>query len=123
MLTGTCACGQVHYTCDVMPTNASTCHCTQCRKMSGHVWASAQVPGDTLHITGPVRWIALTAQARRGVCPNCGAFLFWQGVGESEISIALGSVDGPTGLRLQKQIFTANKGDYYDLSEDIPQRP
>lgn len=123
MLIGSCACGQIHFTVESPPSNASTCHCTQCRKMSGHVWASAQVPQAALSIQGPVHWINLTPRARRGLCRHCGAFLFWQGTGENQISFALGAIDGPTGVQLEKQIFTANKGDYYALSQSIPQRP
>lgn len=123
MLIGSCACGQIHFTVESTPTGASTCHCTQCRKMSGHYWASAQVPETALSIQGPVHWITLTPRARRGLCPQCGAFLFWHGTGEDQISFALGAIDGPTGVHLEKQIFTANKGDYYALSHTIPQRP
>lgn len=123
MLTGSCACGQVHYISDAKLTNASCCHCSQCRKMSGHVWASAQVPQDSLTITGPVRWISLTPQARRGICADCGAYLFWHGTGEDSISIGLGTVDGPVPARLEKHIFTADKGSYYQLTDGLPQRP
>ncbi|WP_319825471.1 GFA family protein [Thalassovita sp.] len=123
MISGSCACGAIRFTATAIPTNASACHCSQCRKMSGHVWVSAQVPETALRILGPVRWIELTTTARRGICPDCGAFLFWHGRNEPEISIALGAVDGPTGLHLQKHIFTAHKGDYYQITNDLPQRP
>ena len=89
--------------------------------MSGHVWASAFVPVTDLDIRGEPKWYAASPIARRGFCPDCGSFLFWQGHGESTISFALGAIDGPTGLRLTKQIFTADKGDYYDIADDIPQ--
>ena len=38
------------------------------------------------------------------------------------MSFALGALDGPTGLRLEKHIFTADKGDYYDIADDLPQK-
>ncbi len=123
MLTGSCACGAVHFATRTPPRNPSVCHCTQCRKMSGQQWASAQVPEPELTITGPVSWIALTHHAKRGICATCGAFLFWQGNGETEISFALGAVDGPTGLQLEKHIFTADQGDYYSIADGLPQHP
>lgn len=123
MLTGSCACGAVHFATRTLPQNPSVCHCSQCRKMSGHQWASAQVPNADLTITGPVSWIALTDRAERGICAACGAFLFWRGSGETDISVALGAVDGPTGLHLAKHIFTADKGDYYDIADGLPQKP
>jgi aspartyl-tRNA(Asn)/glutamyl-tRNA(Gln) amidotransferase subunit A len=38
-------------------------------------------------------------------------------------SVALGAIDGPTGLRLQRHIFVADKGDYYDIADGLPQNP
>ncbi|MBS0125137.1 GFA family protein [Aestuariicoccus sp. KMU-90] len=118
---GSCACGQVRFTVSATPTGASVCHCGQCRKMSGFAWSSAQVAQAALTIDGPVRWITLSERANRGICPGCGAFLFWQGQGEDAVSIALGAIDGPTGVTLQKHIFTADKGDYYAITDGVPQ--
>ncbi|MYH90678.1 MAG: GFA family protein, partial [Gammaproteobacteria bacterium] len=36
-------------------------------------------------------------------------------------SFALGAVDGPTGARLEKHIFTSDKGDYYQIADGVPQ--
>lgn len=97
------------------------CHCGQCRRQSGGVWSSANVKETDLTITGDVRWFAATDKARRGFCPTCGSFLFWQGTGEDTIAFALGAVDNPTGVTLEKHIFVADKGDYYDIADDAPQ--
>ena len=122
MLKGSCLCGAVTFKVAGTPEGASVCHCRQCRKLSGHVWASAYVPEGALKVTGPVSWFNATPKAKRGFCPRCGAFLFWQGLGETTISFALGALDGPTGLKLEKHIFTASKGDYYTIADDLPQK-
>ncbi|MDB5668951.1 MAG: Glutathione-dependent formaldehyde-activating, partial [Alphaproteobacteria bacterium] len=36
-------------------------------------------------------------------------------------AIAMGAFDQPTGTRLHKHIFTADKGDYYDIADGLPQ--
>lgn len=36
-------------------------------------------------------------------------------------SVALGSIDGPTGVRLERHIFVAHKGDYYEIADGLPQ--
>ena len=36
---------------------------------------------------------------------------------------AAGTLDGPTGLHLQRHIFVADKGDYYDNADGLPQDP
>lgn len=118
---GHCLCGAVRFTVTAPPEGASACHCGQCRRQSGHVWASAHVANDSLHIEGPVKWFASSEHGRRGFCPDCGSFLFWRDVTEDNSSFALGALDKPTGLRLTKHIYVADKGDYYDINDGLPQ--
>lgn len=118
---GSCLCGGVRFTVTGRPQGLSACHCGQCRKQSGHVWASAYVPQTEIAIEGDARWYEASATAKRGFCPTCGAFLFWKAHDEDTISFALGAIDGPTGMTLQKHIFTSDKGDYYDITDGLPQ--
>lgn len=76
---------------------------------------------NALTITGTPTWYASSATAKRGFCPTCGSFLFWKGDADSDTGIALGALDGPTGLRLERHIFTADKGDYYDVTDNVRQ--
>ncbi|EAQ08083.1 hypothetical protein SKA53_10174 [Yoonia vestfoldensis SKA53] len=80
-----------------------------------------QVPDADLSVTGEVRWYAATPAARRGFCPTCGSFLFWKGHDDPDTGIALGALDGPTGLTLARHIFVADKGDYYEIHGGVPQ--
>jgi len=121
MTTGQCLCGDITFTLRGQPQGASVCHCGQCRKQSGHLWASAYVPRTDITITGPVRWFEATPAAARGFCPRCGSSLFWAAHDEDTLSFALGALNAPTGLSLTKHIFTAFKGDYYDIADDLPQ--
>lgn len=123
MLQGSCLCGQCRFSVAGDISGPSVCHCTMCRKMSGHTWASAYAPEDRVTISGPVRWIEASPAARRGFCPDCGAFLFWKAHAEDTMSFALGCVDGESGLKLEKHIFTSTKGDYYEIGDGLPQKP
>jgi hypothetical protein len=38
-------------------------------------------------------------------------------LGNAHVSIFAGTMDGDTGLRLETQIHTGSKGDYYDLPD------
>jgi hypothetical protein len=120
---GSCLCGAVTFTTDAAPIGASVCHCRQCRKQSGHVWSSTQIPEDALAVTGPVKWFASSDSAKRGFCSDCGSFLFWTANDETLVSVSLGAIDGPTGVTLQKHIFVADKGDYYDIADGLPESP
>lgn len=122
MIKGSCCCGDVRFTVTGQPKGVSVCHCTQCRKMSGYAWSSAYVPEHDLTIQGPVTWFAASDTATRGICPRCGSFLFWKAHDEDTVSFALGALDGPTGLSLEKHIFVADKGDYYDIADGLTQK-
>jgi hypothetical protein len=91
------------------------CHCTQCRKTSGHYWAATGVPLDRFHLIREdgLRWYQSSPKARRGFCGVCGASLFWEPEGEGRISIAAGSLDEPTGLSIVSHWHLDCAGDYY----------
>ena len=120
---GSCLCGAIRFTIagDLAP--GTLCHCGQCRKQSGHAWASTHIPQANLRIEDDteLRWYSASPIARRGFCAACGSTLFWDPVDEDHISVALGSLDDPTHAQLSKHIFTAHKGDYYDINDSLPQ--
>lgn len=118
---GHCLCGGVSFEAHGTPEGFAVCHCTQCRRQSGHLWASAHVPDEALEVSGDVRWYQSSPKAKRGFCPVCGSVLFWKHQDDAHISFALGAVETPTGARLCKHIFTSDKGDYYDITDDVPQ--
>ena len=68
-------------------------------------------------------WFASSGQARRGFCRTCGASLFWQPSGAQTTSIAAGTLDPPSGLVTIGHIFTAEKGDFYNIADDLKQFP
>ncbi len=121
MLEGSCLCGAVTFSVEGRVDGVSVCHCGQCRKQSGHVWSSGWTPEDAVSITGEVRWFDAVGTAKRGFCPICGSFLFWSAHDGDTISFAMGALDGPTGLSLEKHIFVKDKGDYYDITDGLPQ--
>jgi hypothetical protein len=121
MLKGSCLCGAITFTATGPARDPAACHCSQCRKQSGHYWASVQVLDENLTITGSPRWYAASETARRGFCPTCGSFLFWKGQDDPDTGVALGALEAPTGLRLERHIFTADKGDYYEIADQVRQ--
>ena len=124
MVTGSCLCKGVSFEVTGPMRQAWACHCSQCRKQSGHFWASTNVDKADFRLMSDATlgWYNASPIARRGFCAACGSFLFWDEDGTDGISISLGSLDAPTGLQLERHIFTADKGDYYDITDDLPQR-
>jgi hypothetical protein len=123
MLKGSCLCGAVQFqlTGELRPPLA--CHCTQCRKSSGHFWAATEVARNKLTITKDegLAWYRSSEQARRGFCRLCGSSLFWEMIGEDSVSVGVGTIDGSTGLAIAEHIFVADKGDYYQIADGLPQ--
>lgn len=112
---GSCLCGGVVFELEGPARPVIICHCTQCRKQSGHFWAASavDVAGLRLVRAATLAWFAATGSARRGFCADCGAFLFWQATGADQISFAPGAIDGPTGLQIGAHWHEADAGDYY----------
>jgi hypothetical protein len=121
---GSCLCGAIRFEVagELPPPDA--CHCTSCRRQSGHVWASSDVPRAAVTIRGEenVTWYRSSEKVRRGFCATCGSVLFFDPPPTRDwIAIAMGAFEPPTGTRLAKHIFTADKGDYYDIADGVPQ--
>ncbi|MBZ8134189.1 GFA family protein [Afifella sp. IM 167] len=121
-LSGSCACGAVRFTASGEAGPAKACHCTTCRKQSGHYWVAVSAVRADISVTGAeyVRWFKATDEARRGFCELCGSTLFWEKAGSDRMSFSAGALDGETGLRLAVHIYLAEKGDYYDISDSVP---
>ncbi len=121
---GSCLCGAVRFevTCELEGPDA--CHCTQCRKSSGHYFASVNVPRTALTVEGAgnVTWFQSSGKVRRGFCSKCGSPLFWDPIFKQEwTSVAMGAFEKPTNTKLAVHIFVADKGDYYDIADGVRQ--
>jgi len=122
---GSCLCGKVRFEIDGELGPPDACHCSQCRRQSGHYWAASEVPRAALTVHGGehLTWYRSSEKARRGFCSVCGSFLLWDPFGKDTIGVGMGAVDPPTGARLARHIFVADKGDYYDIADGLPQNP
>ena len=58
------------------------------------------------------------AGARRGFCGECGSSMFWDPPRRATISIAAGTLDPPTGLRVAGHWFVSQTADYAELPDD-----
>jgi len=121
--TGSCLCGRIIFAVAGDLRAPDACHCAQCRKQSGHFFASTNVPRAALVITGEesLAWYQSSAKVRRGFCSTCGSSLFWDPPEMDWIAIAMGAFDVPTSTHLERHIFVAEKGDYYEIADNLPQ--
>lgn len=120
---GSCLCGAVRFEVDGALPPPDACHCTICRKVSGHFFASTDVPRSlvTIHGEDKLTWYRSSEKVRRGFCSTCGSPLFFDPIHKDWIGITMGSFDRPTDTRLAIHIFVADQGDYYDIADGLPQ--
>ena len=65
-----------------------------------------------------ITWYASSGNVRRGFCATCGSTLFFDPLDRRKhawIGIAMGALDSSTREKISVHIFTAEKGDYYDV--------
>ncbi|WP_315925331.1 GFA family protein [Mesorhizobium sp. SP-1A] len=124
MHTGHCLCGGVRYEVRGDLTGATACHCSQCARASGNFAATAACRAQDLVISGTdkLTWFRSSENAQRGFCSRCGGNLFWKADSGEEVYVTLGTLNRPTGLRLQGHIFVGSKADFYDLTDGLPQK-
>jgi len=121
--TGGCQCGGVRYSFSKPLRGVVNCHCSQCRRTHGHYAAYTTTGLENFQLVEErgLKWFRASDTARRGFCKECGSSLFWDGDNNDRIGISAGTIDGPTGLKTTDHIFTADKGDYYEIADGLPQ--
>lgn len=112
---GSCLCASIRYELLATPKAVSHCHCSQCRKAHGALFASfGSVPRRALRIVQGED--ALTAypsseSVLRSFCSRCGSSLFWsrsQGQFKDWICIALATLDTPFTPEKQQHVHVAD---------------
>ena len=121
--TGSCLCGGVAYEVTGELSQVDYCHCTQCRKTSGHFVAAASCRPEALRLVADssLTWYPSSASADRGFCKVCGSSVFWKPKHGGHVSVMAGTLDAPTGLRAVEHIFVADASDYYSIADGLPQ--
>lgn len=123
--TGGCLCSGVRYRVTGPLRPVVYCHCSQCRRTSGHFVAATAVAKDALIVETDeyLDWFDSSEFASRGFCARCGSSLFWRPNARPYICIMAGTLDDSTGLEAVEHIYVSDKGDYYQLTDDLPKRP
>ena len=123
---GSCLCGAITIDISGDVPDPIACHCTKCRKWNGHFGVGAEVKRTALTIHGEdsLSWFVSSDKARRGFCKTCGTSLFFDPldtVKNDWIGVLMGAFDGPTRSKLALHIYAAEKGDYYEITDGVPQ--
>ena len=122
---GECGCGSVVFTVKAPVSDVTWCHCARCQKFHGGPGAYATAPRGALSFQrrDGLSWWDASPTAQRGFCRQCGASLFFSDSNESSIAICAGALTSPTGLKSEAHIYMADKPDWYEVKDGLPQLP
>ena len=78
-----CSCGQLRLTCEGEPARVSICHCLECQKRTGSVFAAqARFPRAAVAAEGRASHWSRTGEdggtATFSFCPVCSSIVFWE---------------------------------------------
>ena len=121
-----CSCGQLCLTCEGEPVRVSICHCLECQKRTGSVFAAqARYPRE--HVTiegGSSQW------TRRGdsggsatfhFCPVCGSTVYWELLGLPEfIAVAVGAFADPNFPPPRVSVYEERQHKWAMAAGDLP---
>jgi len=128
--TGSCLCGQVHYTIDAEPLGARMCWCRVCQKLaSGSPTVNVLFPADRVHFSGEITAMEKIADSgnrvARGFCPKCGSQVFSRSVDDATIPIRIraGTLDEPELGAPQSIIWTDSAPGWAHFDPALPRYP
>jgi hypothetical protein len=119
---GRCLCGAVAYEVHGPMRDISICHCIECRRWSGHLGAFSATKAEDIVVDGDaLRWAESPESDRyfrRGFCGLCGSSLLLQSSDSEYVSVAVGTLDRPTGLRIAGHWYSHQAGDWDEVPDD-----
>lgn len=94
-----CSCGQLRVTCVGEPVRISICHCLECQKRTGSVFATqARFAREHVTIEGAASHWARVGDsggaAMFSFCPVCGSTVYWEIPGF--VAVAVGAFADPS---------------------------
>ena len=96
-----CSCGQLRLTCEGEPVRISMCHCLECQKRTGSVFATqARFSRELVTIEGrATQWTRFGdsgESATFNFCPVCGSTVCWEATGvPGFVTVAVGAFADP----------------------------
>ena len=123
---GGCLCGAIRYTAEANPTSATVCHCRDCQKFTGSVFAAlVRVPKDALTINGTLKTFSSIGGSGnpifRHFCPECGSSIAEESAMRPDsIVLNVGTFDDPSVAKPGREIFRGDALPWIEVHGEIP---
>ena len=123
-INGTCFCGDIKYKIEGKLRDATSCHCSMCRKMFGsQASAYAVLDSEDFSWTEGEKLLAVyEAGEEFGIqfCSQCGSTFGGTYKGKQSW-VTLGCIDGDPNIKLSKHIFVDSKAAWEIIPEGVHQ--
>jgi hypothetical protein len=122
--TARCSCGQLQIRVFGEPLGVGVCHCLECQRRTGSVFAALATFSDPYEVAGEVTEYVRSgdqgAQFRFRFCPICGTSLFHTEEGESgSVSVAVGAFGDPDFAPPQVSVYDRRRHAWVALPAGI----
>jgi hypothetical protein len=121
-----CSCGQLRVTCEGEPVRISICHCLECQKRTGSVFATqARFSRDGVTIEGrAMQWTRLGDSgepATFNFCPVCASTVYWELTGvPGFVALAVGAFADPNFPPPHVSVYEERKHHWALAAGELP---
>ena len=125
-ITGGCLCGAVRYTAEAEAASATVCHCHDCQKFTGSVFAAlVMVPKEALTLSGALKTFTGVGGSGKPIlrhfCPECGSSIAEEpGTRPGMVILTVGTFDDPSVATPAREIFRDDAVPWVQVQGDIP---
>lgn len=122
--TATCRCGQLSAICTGEPVRVSVCHCLDCQKRSGSVFAAqARFPADAVAVRGEYTAYEHIGDSGNAAsfhfCPTCGATLWYHALPDRDLfAIPTGAFADPDFPQPHYSVWEGRKHPWVTINGD-----
>ncbi|UPW17654.1 GFA family protein [Agarivorans sp. TSD2052] len=124
---GKCLCGQISYQVTQLEPRMGHCHCSMCRKFHGAAFATyGEAKAEHFSwLSGVEKLQQYKAHngTTRQFCGTCGSSLTFAPDNDDGqfIEFSLATLDTDIALKPDAHIFVANKANWNDICDNLPQ--
>lgn len=126
---GGCLCGGFRYEGDAEPILSFNCHCRDCQRATGSVFAAAfAVPREAVKLQGDYRYFTKKGddgrEVSRGFCPTCGSrVVSTLELLPSVYGIYASSLDDPSWFKPTMDIWVSSALPWDCMDPSLPKFP
>lgn len=123
--TATCRCGQLRAETTGDPGRVSVCHCLDCQRRSGSVFAAqARWPDDQVNMTGEFKeYSNLSDSGNRATfrfCPECGATVTYAiALMPGQTAVPIGAFADPQFPAPEFSVYENRKHRWVEITGDV----